>query len=291
MSVLRESPLPNLLYRGKVRDTHSVDEDSLLMIATDRISAFDVVLPTAIPEKGAVLNQISSFWFEKTAHIIPNHFLHLASTDSKQDLPIDVARRGMIVRNAERIDIECIVRGYITGSALSEYKKTGLVNGESMPDGLQDGDMFPTPLFTPTTKADEGHDENMSIAEVEEMGGKDLADKLAEVSISVYEYARDFATQKGIIIADTKMEFGLIDGKLHLIDELLTPDSSRFWNADEYSPGKSQPSYDKQFVRDWLDTQGWDHEPPAPELPDDVVNRTTEKYIDAYNKLTGRQLV
>ena len=291
MSVLRESPLPNLLYRGKVRDTHSIDENSLLMIATDRISAFDVVLPTAIPEKGAVLNQISSFWFEKTSHIIPNHFLHLASSDPKLEVPVDVARRGMIVRNAERIDIECIVRGYITGSALSEYKKTGKVNGEPMPDGLQDGDIFPAPLFTPTTKADEGHDENMSIPEVEEMVGKDLADTLAEVSIAVYEYARDFATQKGIIIADTKMEFGLIDGQLHLIDELLTPDSSRFWNADEYSPGKSQPSYDKQFVRDWLDDQGWNHEPPSPDLPDDVVNRTTEKYIEAYNKLTGRQLV
>lgn len=290
MTTIRETDLPNMLYRGKVRDTYSIDESMLLMVATDRISAFDVVLPTGIPEKGAVLCQISAFWFDKTAHIIPNHFVALASDRPDLNLSDDIARRSMVVRKADRIDIECIVRGYITGSAWSEYRRSGSVAGIPMPEGLREGDMFPEPLFTPSTKAEEGHDENITVAQMEDLVGKELTDQLAEASIAVYAAARDYALDKGIIIADTKFEFGVIDGKVSLIDEVLTPDSSRFWDMDGYAPGKSQPNYDKQFVRDWLDDAGWDHEPPAPELPQDVVERTRRRYLEAYAKLTGGAL-
>ena len=290
MTTITESNLPDLIYRGKVRDTHDLGDAKLLMIATDRISAFDVVLPTAIPEKGAVLCQISAFWFDQTQHIVPNHFLSLGSQRRDRPLPLELARRAMEVRRADRIDVEAIVRGYITGSAWAEYRKSGTVSGMPMTPGLKEGDKFPEPLFTPTTKADEGHDENMSIAEVEGMVGKDVADSLAQTSIAVYNFAHEAALDKGIIIADTKMEFGFIDGELTLIDELLTPDSSRFWDAEGYAPGKSQPNFDKQFVRDWLNAQGWDHEPPAPELPDEVVQKTRERYLEAYSRLTGTAL-
>ena len=290
MTTIRETDLPNMLYRGKVRDTYAIDEDTLLMVATDRISAFDVVLPTGIPEKGAVLCQISAFWFDKTAHIIPNHFVALASERPDLNLSPDIARRAMVVRKADRIDIECIVRGYITGSAWSEYRRSGSVAGIPMPEGLREGDMFPEPLFTPSTKAEEGHDENITVAQMEDIVGKELTAQLSEASIAVYAAARDYALDKGIIIADTKFEFGVIDDKVSLIDEVLTPDSSRFWDMDGYAPGKSQPNYDKQFVRDWLDDAGWDHEPPAPELPQDVVERTHRRYLEAYAKLTGAAL-
>ena len=196
----------------------------------------------------------------------------------------------MVVKKAERIDIECIVRGYITGSAWGEYRRQGTVSGKEMPTGLVEGDLFPEPLFTPTTKAEEGHDENMSDAEVEAMVGAEMAQKLADTSKAVYLYAHDFAKERGIVLADTKMEFGILDGELILIDELLTPDSSRFWDAEGYAPGKSQPSYDKQFVRDWLTAQGWDQEPPAPELPDDIVQQTSLLYRQAYQRLTGQTL-
>ena len=285
-----ESPLDNLIYRGKVRDTHELEDGLLLMVTTDRISAFDVVLPTGIPDKGAVLAQISSYWFDQTKHIIPNHFVALAGDSDEIDISEDLARQSMVVKKAERIDVECVIRGYITGSAWTEYKKEGTVSGMSMPTGLQEGDKFPEPLFTPTTKAEVGHDENMTIEEVEQMVGKDEAIRLASKTAEVYNAAHDIALSKGIIIADTKMEFGYIDGELSLIDELLTPDSSRFWNAEGYAPGKSQPNFDKQFVRDWLDDQAWDHEPPAPALPDDVVEKTRERYIDAYRLLTGTNL-
>ena len=290
MTTIRETDLPNMLYRGKVRDTYAIDESMLLMVATDRISAFDVVLPTGIPEKGAVLCQISAFWFDKTANIIPNHFVALASDRPDLNLSDDIARRSMVVRKADRVDIECIVRGYITGSAWSEYRRSGSVAGIPMPEGLREGDMFPEPLFTPSTKAEEGHDENITVAQMEDLVGKELTAQLAEASIAVYAAARDYALDKGIIIADTKFEFGVIDGKVSLIDEVLTPDSSRFWDMDGYAPGKSQPNYDKQFVRDWLDDAGWDHEPPAPELPQDVVERTRRRYLEAYAKLTGGAL-
>ena len=290
MTTIRETTLPNRLYQGKVRDTYDLGEGLLLMVATDRISAFDVVLPTGIPEKGAVLCQISEFWFNKTAHIIPNHFVSLATDRSDLDLSHEIARRSMVVKRAERIDVECIVRGFITGSAWSEYRRSGTVAGQPMPEGLRDGDMFPEPLFTPSTKAEEGHDENITVAQMEDLVGKELTERLAQASIDVYATARDYAKEKGIIIADTKFEFGIIDGEISLIDEVLTPDSSRFWDMDGYAPGKSQPSYDKQFVRDWLDDAGWDHEPPAPELPGDVVASTAERYLEAYRMLTGNTL-
>ena len=290
MTTIRETTLPNRLYQGKVRDTYDLGEGLLLMVATDRISAFDVVLPTGIPEKGAVLCQISEFWFNKTAHIIPNHFVSLATDRSDLDLSHEIARRSMVVKRAERIDVECIVRGFITGSAWSEYRRSGAVAGQPMPEGLRDGDMFPEPLFTPSTKAEEGHDENITVAQMEDLVGNELTDRLAQASIDVYATARDIAREKGIIIADTKFEFGIIDGEISLIDEVLTPDSSRFWDMDGYAPGKSQPSYDKQFVRDWLDDAGWDHEPPAPELPGDVVASTAERYLEAYRMLTGNTL-
>ena len=291
MTTILETDMPDLLYRGKVRDTYPLDDETLLMIATDRISAFDVVLPTGIPDKGAVLNQISAFWFEKTAHLVPNHLINLASERPDLDISGEIARRAMVVKRAERIDVECVVRGFITGSAWSEYRRSGTVQGNPMPDGMREGDPFPEALFTPTTKAEVGHDENMSFDEVVDMVGTDTANKLRDTTIEVYAFARDFARQLGIIIADTKMEFGVVDGELILIDELLTPDSSRFWDASGYEPGKSQPNYDKQFVRDWLDEAGWDHEPPAPELPENVVLRTSERYAEAFVRLTGGTLV
>ena len=290
MTTIHETNLPNLLYRGKVRDTYPIDDDTLLMVATDRISAFDVVLPTGIPNKGAALNQISAFWFDKTSHLIPNHLIEMASDRADLDIPEEVAKRAMVVKRAERIDVECVVRGFITGSAWSEYRRSGTVQGLPMVEGLKEGDQFPEVLFTPTTKAEVGHDENMSFQEVVDMVGQEMAERLRDTTMEVYSYARDYALDRGIIIADTKMEFGTIDGELILIDELLTPDSSRFWDAEGYEPGKSQPNYDKQFVRDWLDAAGWDHEPPAPELPDDVVSRTGELYAEAFLKLTGQTL-
>ncbi len=291
MTTIHETDMPNLLYRGKVRDTYPLDDDTLLMVATDRISAFDVVLPTGIPDKGAVLNQISAFWFEKTAHLVPNHLICLASERSDLDISEEIARRAMVVKRAERFDVECVVRGFITGSAWSEYRRSGTVQEQPMPEGMREGDPFPEVLFTPTTKAEVGHDENMSFDEVADMVGLEMANRLRDTTIEVYSFAREFARGKGIIIADTKLEFGTVDGELTLIDEALTPDSSRFWDASGYEPGKSQPNYDKQFVRDWLDEAGWDHEPPAPELPDEVVRKTTERYAEAFVRLTGGTLV
>ena len=290
MTTIRETALPNLFHRGKVRDTYDLGNGLLLMVATDRISAFDVVLPTAIPEKGAVLSQMSAFWFDKAADIVPNHLVDLASDYPDVSVDKEVARRAMVVRRADRINVECVVRGYITGSAWAEYRREGTVAGLPMPAGLREGDEFPEPLFTPTTKAEVGHDESMTLQEVEDMVGADTATRLAETTTAVYTFARDLALSNGIIIADTKMEFGFIDGELCLIDELLTPDSSRFWDASGYEPGRSQPNFDKQFVRDWLDEAGWDHEPPAPELPDEVVKRTGERYVEAYRRLTGESL-
>ena len=290
MTTIMESPLPDLIYRGKVRDTHEMGDGLLLMVATDRISAFDVVMPNGIPDKGAVLCQLSSFWFAQTAGIVPNHLVALAVDREDVSASPEIARRSMVVRRAERIDVECVIRGYITGSAWAEYKKSGTVQDLPMQAGLQEGDRFPEPLFTPTTKAEVGHDENMSKQEVEDMVGVETAKLLEETTAKVYMAAHEIALEKGIIIADTKMEFGFIDGKLTLIDELLTPDSSRFWDASGYAPGKSQPNFDKQFVRDWLNSQGWDHEPPAPALPDDVVSKTRERYLEAHTRLTGKSL-
>ena len=296
MELVLETNLPNLLYRGKVRDTYDLG-DSLLMIATDRISAFDSVLPCGIPDKGAVLNQLSSFWFDKTAHIVPNHMLRMV--DDVQWLndtygtsfPDYVVGRSMVVKKAERIDIECVVRGYISGSAWAEYEDRGTVCGYPSPEGLVESDELPLPVFTPTTKAESGHDEPISMAEMKNMVGEVRAVELMEKSMAIYRFARDYAMGRGIIIADTKMEFGLVDGQVILIDELLTPDSSRFWDSGQYEPGCSQPSFDKQPVRDWLLEAGWDKEPPAPMLPDDVIAETTSRYREAYRRITGEELV
>ena len=292
-----ETQLPNLLYRGKVRDTYSLDERRLLMVASDRISAFDVVLPTGIPGKGLVLSRMSAFWFHKTAHLVPNHLIAMGDDPGAipegspvGDVPLEIARQAMVVRKAQRVDVECIVRGYLAGSAWAEYQKEGTVFGKAMPGGLQEGQIFPEPIFTPTTKAEEGHDENISIKEVEDMVGVQVAKELAEKSIAVYEFARDYASQKGIILADTKLEFGFVDDEMILIDEIFTPDSSRFWDAEGYAPGKSQPNYDKQYVRDWLVAQGWNREPPAPLLPQDIVEKTSERYQVAFSRLTGQKL-
>jgi phosphoribosylaminoimidazole-succinocarboxamide synthase len=298
--MLIETELPDRLHRGKVRDTYRINDELLLMVTTDRISAYDVVLPTGIPDKGRVLNKISAFWFDLTKHIIPNHLVALADAPDAPDLsstgslmanlPPEVARQSMIAKEAERIDIECVIRGYITGSAWSEYQSHGTVSGKPIPSGMVEGDPFPELLFTPTTKAEVGHDENMSDEEVIAMVGADLARRLEDVSKALFQFGHDFARERGVILADTKMEFGFLDGQLILIDELFTPDSSRFWDMDGYAPGQSQPSFDKQFVRDYLTEQGWDRNPPAPELPDDIVAKTAERYLEAYRLITGESL-
>jgi len=270
----------------------------LLIVSTDRLSAFDVVLPDPIPDKGRVLNKLSSFWFEKTSHVVPNHLVApLDSVDSlksyfndKTAAPDYLIGRSMITLKAERVPVECVVRGYISGSAWSEYKKAGTISGTAAPKGLQESQELPFPIFTPTTKAEAGHDEPLSKKELGKLVGKDAASKLEESSLAVYQFARDYARGRGVIIADTKFEFGFIDGKLILIDELLTPDSSRFWDAGQYQVGHSQPSFDKQPVRDWLVASGWNKEPPAPNLPSEVIEATTKRYLEAYQRLTGKAL-
>lgn len=297
-TVIWQTDLPNLLYRGKVRDTYNLGKGILLMIATDRISAFDVVLPTPIPEKGVVLAKLSAFWFRQTAHLFPNHLLAMADEPDAEriapqvipTLPLEIRRRAMLVRQARRIDVEAVVRGYLAGSAWAEYRAQGTVHSQRLPTGLREGERLPEPLFTPTTKAATGHDRPLSFAQVVDMVGQGLAERMKQATLQIYTYAHQWALQKGIIIADTKMEFGLVDGQLILIDELLTPDSSRFWDASGYQPGKSLPNFDKQFVRDWLTQSGWNREPPAPALPPDVVEKTRQRYIDAYRRLTGQSL-
>jgi phosphoribosylaminoimidazole-succinocarboxamide synthase len=295
--VLIETHLPNLYARGKVRDTYDLG-DRLLMVATDRISAFDVVLPNGIPDKGAVLTQLSAFWFEQTASVVPNHFIRLADGTPADDLPFDLppefTGRSMIVRKARRVDIECVVRGYLSGSGWAEYRESQSVCGIRLPPGLRESDELPEPLFTPSTKAASGHDINISYEQVLETVGSKAASVLRLRSLALYKYAAQYARQRGIIIADTKFEFGWIevDGQeeLIVIDEVLTPDSSRFWPADGYQPGGPQPSFDKQPVRDWLTASGWNKQPPAPVLPPEVVASTTERYREAYQRLTGREL-
>ena len=298
MSVLLETNLPlPLLHRGKVRDNYELG-DRLLIVASDRISAFDVVLPCGIPDKGAVLNLISAFWFEKTAHIVPNHLLEVVKDPGRlkahsckgYDFPAELANRSMIVRKAKRIAVECVVRGYLSGSAWAEYSAKGTVNGVAMRSGMRESEQFPEPIFTPTTKAESGHDQPLSIDGMSKLVGGELARELREKSLAVYRFAEGYSRTKGVIIADTKMEFGLVDGNVILIDELLTPDSSRFWDAEKYEIGRSQPSYDKQMVRDWLTASGWNKEPPAPMLPEGLIKRTSERYQEAYRILTGRRL-
>ena len=286
-----------LFCRGKVRDSYDLG-DKLLIVSTDRLSAFDVVLPDPIPDKGMVLNQISCFWFEKTSQVMTNHLITpIDNLDSlKQYLPPNntppdyLVGRSMIAIKAERVPVECVVRGYISGSAWAEYKQTGTICGMPTPKGLQESQELPEPIFTPTTKAESGHDEPLSKKEMENLIGKSTAHELEEKSLAVYQYAQDYARGQGIIIADTKFEFGFVDGKLILIDEILTPDSSRFWDTAQYTVGRSQPSLDKQPVRDWLVAAGWNKEPPAPKLPPEVIEATTRRYVEAYERLTGRKL-
>ena len=298
MQLTTDLPLP-LFVRGKVRDTYDLGR-YLLIIATDRLSAFDVVLPCGIPDKGKILNQISAYWFEQTKQIIPNHVVAMVDdvkildkylpASKRFKYPEYLAGRSMVVRKLERLPIECVVRGYLAGSAWSEYQKNGKVLWTNLPKGLKESQELPEPLFTPTSKAETGHDEPMTMAMVKKMVGKDIAEQVQEKSIAVYNFARKQALSKGIIIADTKMEFGLDNGKLILIDELLTPDSSRFWDAKLYKVGQSQPSYDKQPVRDWLTKSSWNKEPPAPMLPDEVIASTSRIFRMAYEKLTGKKL-
>jgi phosphoribosylaminoimidazole-succinocarboxamide synthase len=297
LNILFESSLKLPLYgKGKVRDTYQVG-DRLLIVATDRISAFDVVLPNGIPDKGIVLNQVSAFWFGKTYHIIHNHMVESIESRRaltkyspwKRPLPEFLLGRSMAVLKAERIPVECVVRGYIAGSAWAEYQKKGTINDRKAPRGLKESQELPEPIFTPTTKAEVGHDLPLSIRELVDMVGERTARKIENKSLELYNYARSYALEHGIIIADTKFEFGFHDKELLLIDEALTPDSSRFWDASQYEPGQSQPSFDKQPVRDWLLASRWNQKKPAPALPADVVAATTERYRDAYTLLTGRK--
>lgn len=282
-----------LLKRGKVRDIYEIN-GQLLIVATDRISAFDVVLPTPIPDKGRILNRLSVFWFERTKHIVPNHLLAFKEADlpeplkSHADLLLD---RFMLVRKATVIPIECVVRGYLYGSAWKDYQGTGEVCGIKLPTGMKLAEKLPEPIFTPATKAQVGHDENIPFGKVVNLVGKELAERLRDLSIQIYQFAAAHAEERGLILADTKFEFGIAeDGTLMLIDELLTPDSSRFWDASTYEPGKPQENFDKQFVRDYLESLNWNKEPPAPELPPEVVAKTRERYLEAYRRLTGEEL-
>jgi phosphoribosylaminoimidazole-succinocarboxamide synthase len=295
VSVLLETNLPNLYSRGKVRDSYDLGDGRLLIVTTDRLSAFDVVMRQGVPDKGAVLTQISAFWFDRTADLIPNHMLRLIGNCDNADLPFPcppvLRGRAMTVKKAKRVDIECVARGYLSGSGWAEYRESGSVCGIELPQGLRESDKLPEPIFTPTTKAESGHDLSMSFPQVVDMVGEKTAKQLRDATLDVYRSAAEYALERGIIIADTKVEFGWYDGKLILIDELLTPDSSRFWDAPSYSPGKAQPSFDKQPVRDWLTSTGWNKEPPPPDLPDEVVESTSERYREAFRRLTGRELI
>ena len=299
-SVLLNADLPLPLFsRGKVRDTYDLGK-RLLIVATDRISAYDSVLPCGIPKKGLVLNQLSVFWFNQTKDLVPNHLVEVIDDVNCLDAYIPAARRfpypsylvgrSVVVKKAKRIPVECVVRGYISGSAWEEYQQDGIVSGIPLAKGLQQSQELPAILFTPTTKAETGHDQPLTMDEMKKLAGEAIAAEMQEKSLAIYNYARRYARTRGIIIADTKMEFGLDDDKLILIDELLTPDSSRFWDVKLYKVGQPQPSYDKQPVRDWLANSGWNKEPPAPMLPPEVIEATSRRYQRAYERLTGKKL-
>ena len=295
MPVVLETSFPtlSLLRRGKVRDVYAVDPETLLIVATDRISAFDVVLPNAIPEKGRVLTALTLFWFDLTRDIVVNHLI--TADVARYPAPLrqytgDLEGRSMLVRWAQVIPFECVARGYLAGSGWKEYQKTGAVCGSPLPPGLRESEKLPHPIFTPATKAETGHDQNVSEAEMASAVGAELTARLKQLTLAVYTRAADYAATRGIIIADTKFEFGRMGDEILLVDEVLTPDSSRFWPASEYAPGSSPPSFDKQYVRDYLETLPWNKQPPAPPLPSEVVRRTTEKYLEAYRLLTGKSL-
>ncbi len=295
MNALFESKLDGvkLLHRGKVRDVYDAGDNRLLIVATDRLSAFDCVLPTPIPGKGRVLTQLSLFWFDMLAKVVPNHLIATCVDDYPEQLRNfrdQLEGRSMLVHRARMAPVECVARGYISGSGWKDYKKTGAICGIPLPPGLKESDRLPEPIFTPSTKAEVGHDENISFDAAAAAVGSETAAKLKELTLKVYSTAADFALSKGIILADTKFEFGYVGDTMVLADEVLTPDSSRFWPADEYRPGGPQPSFDKQYVRDWLEATGWNKQPPAPALPDDVAERTGAKYREAYERLVGKPL-
>ena len=279
-----------LLSRGKVRDIYNVDEKTLLIVTTDRMSAFDVIMNEPIPYKGVILNQITLFWMEKFKSIIPNHLLESDVNrfpDRLAPWKDELEGRAVLVRKAAPLPVECLVRGYITGSGWSDYQTTGTLCGYTLPPGLQESDKLEPAIFTPSTKAELGkHDENLSVAEAARLLGEDMARQVEQTSLAIYEAGRAYAASRGIIVADTKFEFGFIDGRLHLIDEVLTPDSSRFWPADQYKAGQGQPSFDKQYLRDWLKAQPWDMQPPPPPLPEDIIKITADKYKEAYEIIT-----
>jgi len=293
--VITKTNLPELklLKRGKVRDIYDFG-DKLLIVSTDRISAFDCVLEEGIPLKGKVLNQLSSFWFKKTEHIIENHMI----STNLEDFPPEVLSfkdilqgRAMLVKKTEPIKLECVVRGYLSGSAYREYKKTGKVAKITLPENLRESDPLPYPIFTPAIKAEEGHDVNISFDEMKKILGEKLSQNLKDISLEIYKFAAEFLDSRGFILADTKFEFGMLDGKILLIDEVLTPDSSRFWSKESYTPGKPQESFDKQFVRDYLDSLNWNKLPPPPPLPPDVIQKTSQIYQKAYQKITGKSIL
>jgi len=290
--VLIESTLPNRLYRGKVRDTYDLGEN-LLIVATDRISALDVVLPTGIPRKGHVLTRLSAWWFDRIKEVVPNHFVAIIEADNADLLPFAIGPeyygRSMLVRKANRLDAECIARGYLSGSGWKDYQRTGAVCGIPLPGGLRESERLPQAIFTPSTKAAVGHDENISFEQLEAIVGDEAANAMKLRTLAVYNYAHTVALERGMIIADTKLEFGIWNEEVILIDEVLTPDSSRFWPADQYRPGGPQPSFDKQPVRDWLAANWKDGEAPPP-LPADVAAATTERYLTVYKMLTGQEL-
>ena len=279
--------LGNMWHQGKVRDTYEIDDTHLLMISSDRISAFDIVLNDPIPGKGIILTELSKFWFNKLSDIVPNHYERDPNQSDRENISTDEINRGIIVKKAKRIDIECVVRGYLAGSGWKEYQNNQSVCGIKLEEGLIESSKLSEPIFTPSTKEDEGHDENISFEVMSDMVGKELSEKLKDISLNLYKTASEYALTKNIIIADTKFEFGIINDKITLIDEVLTPDSSRFWDIEDYQPGKSQDSYDKQIVRDWLETTDWDKEPPSPDLPIEIMNKTYKRYKSALEKLTS----
>ena len=296
-----ETNLPGLLYRGKVRDTYDLGDDRLLMVASDRISAFDVVMDQPIPGKGIILTQMSSFWFDIIGQVMPNHVIATVSDEAAMenveitgaliDLSPEIARRSMVIKKAERLDIECVVRNYIAGSAWAEYEESGTMNGQPLPPGMKAAERFSEPVFTPSTKAASGHDMPLTTKEAKNLVGDEMHRVLEEKSLEVFQAAHDYAGERGMILVDTKFEFGFVDGELTIIDEVLTPDSSRYWDVNDWSSGNFPPAFDKQFLRKWLLGTDWNREPPPPTLPDEIIEQTQARYLESYRRLSGKSLV
>ena len=296
-----ETNLTGLLYRGKVRDTYDLGDDRLLMVASDRISAFDVIMDLPIPGKGVILTQMSSFWFDVIDAVMPNHVIATADDEVAManvdrngalvNLPPELARRSMVIKKAERLDIECVVRNYIAGSAWAEYEESRTMNGEPLPAGMKAAERFSEPIFTPSTKAESGHDMPLTPKDAKDLVGVEMHQILEEKSIEVFQVAHDYAAERGMILVDTKFEFGFVDGELTIIDEVLTPDSSRYWDVNDWTPGNFPPAFDKQFLRAWLLDTDWNREPPGPVLPDSIVEQTQERYLESYRRLSGKSLV